>query len=209
MQRYLWRILAKSWKNLSSVFTRVGVGLSLGSALNLNVYNVYIIKIDTRLVCESKICLLSIQNNNFKKNTHTWHDANIILHRLFTLYVPIHKHVIFLFSNCAKQLIKARIFTLRKFIIYVILFCYILVTLDAFELHVSTRNRVPLTRAPWSRRFRRICRTATGHTLAFIAEHTWQITMNLYPRYSTSNKWRLIRENGRDERIISKKEMYV
>ncbi|KAL5235064.1 hypothetical protein ACI65C_002474 [Semiaphis heraclei] len=59
----------------------------------------------------------------------------------------------------------------------------VIVTLDAFELDVSTRNRVqPLTRASsWSRRFRRICRTATGLTLAFTAGRTWQITTNSYP----------------------------
>jgi len=68
-----------------------------------------------------------------------------------------------------------------------VLLCFS-VTLDAFELHVSTSNRVSLTRASWSRRFRRICRTATEHTLAFIAERTWQITTNLYQRYGTSGK---------------------
>lgn len=68
-------------------------------------------------------------------------------------------------------------------IIHYFFFFVFLVTLDTFELHVSTRNRVPLTRASWSRRFRRICRTATERTLAYIAGHTWPTTTNLYRRY--------------------------
>lgn len=67
-------------------------------------------------------------------------------------------------------------------VVFVFLYTFI-VTLDAFELHVSTRNRVPLTRAQWSRRFRRICRTVTERTLAYIAGHIWPITTNSYPRY--------------------------
>lgn len=87
-----------------------------------------------------------ILNNIFKKNTHTFkrHDANIILHRLFTLC--IHKHVIFLFTNCAEQqLIKAKyIFAQEPYNLCD--FCFV-----TFQLHWMHLNFMfqPVTEYRW------------------------------------------------------------